>query len=105
MSSVALFENGTPDEPGAALAAYRRAMGALAAEATLRWHVDPGNLGLLSRAVREVFVRLYDDGLIYRALAMINWCPFCRTAISDVEVEFRDVHGKIYRAGQLPLPI
>ena len=57
-----------------------------------RFTLDEG----LSRAVREVFVRLYEDGLIYRALAMINWCPSCRTAISDVEVEFRDVHGKIY---------
>jgi valyl-tRNA synthetase len=44
----------------------------------------------LSRAVRHVFVKLYEDGLIYRDLAMVNWCPQCRTAISDIEVEFRD---------------
>ena len=44
----------------------------------------------LSRAVRYVFVKLYEDGLIYRDLAMVNWCPNCRTAISDIEVEFRD---------------
>lgn len=51
---VALFEDGTPDEPGAALAAYRRETGALGDGAVLRWHVDPGNLGLLSRALREL---------------------------------------------------
>ncbi len=67
-------------------------LGASADWSRSRFTLDEG----LSRAVREVFVRLYDDGLIYRALAMVNWCPFCRTAISDVEVEFRDVHGEIY---------
>src|ERR1041385_4684881 len=43
-----------------------------------RFTLDEG----LSRAVRYVFVKLYEDGLIYRDLAMVNWCPFCRTAIS-----------------------
>jgi len=57
-----------------------------------RFTMDEG----LSRAVRHVFVRLYEDGLIYRALAMVNWCPRCQTAISDIEVEYRDVDGKIY---------
>ena len=38
--------------------------------------------------MRHVFVQLYRDGLIYRDLRMVNWCPFCRTAISDVESEF-----------------
>ncbi|HMG21860.1 MAG TPA: radical SAM protein [Kofleriaceae bacterium] len=54
---TALFEHGTPDEPGAALAAFtasRRAAGGGAADRPLRWYVDPGNLGLLSRAVREL---------------------------------------------------
>jgi valyl-tRNA synthetase len=50
----------------------------------------------LSRAVRHVFVRLYEDGLIYRDIAMVNWCPFCRTAISDIEVEYRERTGKLY---------
>ncbi len=49
-----LFAEGTPDEPGAALAAYRRATAALDGTTPLVWHVDPGNLGLLSRAVREL---------------------------------------------------
>ena len=72
-------------------------LGASADWSRSRFTLDEG----LSRAVREVFVRLYEDGLIYRALAMVNWCPFCRTAISDVEVEFRDVHGKIYEIDYL----
>ncbi|HEX7190074.1 MAG TPA: valine--tRNA ligase [Thermoanaerobaculia bacterium] len=50
----------------------------------------------LSRAVRHVFVRLYEDGLIYRDIAMVNWCPSCRTAISDIEVEYRERNGKLY---------
>jgi valyl-tRNA synthetase len=50
----------------------------------------------LSYAVRYVFVKLYEDGLIYRDLAMVNWCPRCLTAISDVEVEFRERNGKLY---------
>jgi len=57
-----------------------------------RFTLDDG----LSRAVRTVFVKLYEDGLIYRDLAMVNWCPFCRTAISDIEVEFRERNGKLY---------
>lgn len=44
----------------------------------------------LSKAVREVFVKLYDKGLIYRGDRMINWCPECRTALSDAEVEHED---------------
>jgi len=57
-----------------------------------RFTLDEG----LSRAVRYVFVKLYEDGLIYRDLAMVNWCPNCRTAISDVEVEFRERNAKLY---------
>ena len=50
----------------------------------------------LSRAVREVFVRLYDQGLIYRGKYIVNWCPDCGTAISDLEVKHEDVAGKLY---------
>ncbi|HVR38173.1 MAG TPA: valine--tRNA ligase [Thermoanaerobaculia bacterium] len=57
-----------------------------------RFTLDDG----LSHAVRYVFVKLYEDGLIYRDLAMVNWCPHCRTAISDIEVEFRERNGKLY---------
>ncbi len=57
-----------------------------------RFTLDEG----LSRAVREVFVRLYDEGLIYRGERLINWCPRCRTALSDLEVEHVGVEGKLY---------
>ena len=50
----------------------------------------------LSRAVREVFVRLYEEGLIYRGKYIVNWCSDCGTAISDLEVKHEDVPGKLY---------
>jgi valyl-tRNA synthetase len=57
-----------------------------------RFTMDDG----LSAAVREVFVRLYQDGLIYRSERLINWCPRCQTALSDIEVEHEDVKGRMY---------
>lgn len=57
-----------------------------------RFTLDEG----LSRAVRETFVRLYNEGLIYRGEYMINWCPRCGTALSDLEVEHEEVHSKLY---------
>jgi valyl-tRNA synthetase len=54
-----------------------------------RFTLDPG----LSRAVREVFVRLYEKGLIYRGEYMVNWCPRCQTALSDLEVAHEDVRA------------
>jgi valyl-tRNA synthetase len=50
----------------------------------------------LSHAVKETFVRLYEDGLIYRGKYIVNWCPDCGTAISDLEVKHEDVPGKLY---------
>jgi len=50
----------------------------------------------LSRAVREVFVRLYEQGLIYRGKYIVNWCPRCVTAISDLEVKHEEVPGKLW---------
>ncbi|HEX6803637.1 MAG TPA: valine--tRNA ligase [Terriglobales bacterium] len=50
----------------------------------------------LSRAVREVFVRLYEQGLIYRGNYIINWCPWHETAISDLEVKHEEVAGKLW---------
>src|SRR5205085_3322839 len=50
----------------------------------------------LSRAVREVFVRLYEEGLIYRGKYIVNWCPRCETAISDLEVKHEDSAGKLW---------
>ena len=54
-----------------------------------RFTLDEG----CSKAVREVFVRLYEKGLIYRGERIINWCPHCRTSISDAEVEFSEHDG------------
>jgi len=54
--------------------------------------LDPG----VSRAVREVFVRLYERGLVYRDRYIVNWCPACLTALSDEEVEMRETRGKLY---------
>ncbi|MFI0374158.1 valine--tRNA ligase [Actinomadura sp. 1N219] len=48
-----------------------------------------------ARAVRTIFKRLFDDGLIYRAERIINWCPRCLTALSDIEVEHEDVDGEL----------
>ncbi|KPL08250.1 valine--tRNA ligase [candidate division BRC1 bacterium SM23_51] len=56
-----------------------------------RFTLDPG----LSRAVRTVFKRLYDDGLIYRGNYLVNWCPKLQTVLSDDEVEYREVDGRL----------
>ena len=56
-----------------------------------RFTLDPG----LSRAVRKVFVALYERGLIYRGDYIVNWCPRCRTALSDEEVEHEQVKGEL----------
>lgn len=49
-----------------------------------------------SKAVREVFVNLYDKGLIYRGSRIINWCPGCKTAISDAEVEYEEENSSLW---------
>ncbi|MER7463569.1 valine--tRNA ligase [Streptomyces sp. NPDC097981] len=56
-----------------------------------RFTMDEG----LSKAVQTIFKRLYDDGLIYRAERIINWCPRCLTAISDIEVEYQEDAGEL----------
>ncbi len=50
----------------------------------------------LSRAVLEAFVRLYERGLIYRGTYMVNWCPRCATALSDLEVKHDDTQGNLW---------
>lgn len=57
-----------------------------------RFTMDEG----LSKAIKEVFVRLYKEGLIYRGDYIINWCPRCRTALADLEVEHRTHDGFLY---------
>ena len=56
-----------------------------------RFTMDPG----LSRAVQTIFKRLFDDGLIYRAERIINWCPRCLTALSDIEVDHSEDEGEL----------
>lgn len=58
----------------------------------LRFTMDEG----LSRAVLETFVRLHQKGLIYRGKYIVNWCPRCRTALSDIEVEHDDHEGSLW---------
>ncbi len=57
-----------------------------------RFTLDEG----CSKAVREVFVNLYEKGLIYQGKRMVNWCPHCRTTISDAEVEYEDQAGHFW---------
>ncbi len=57
-----------------------------------RFTLDDG----CSEAVKEVFVKLYNDGLIYRGTRIINWCPHCKTSISDAEVEYKDMDGNFW---------
>ncbi|SIS63923.1 valine--tRNA ligase [Alicyclobacillus vulcanalis] len=77
---------------GGTITSQIRALGASCDWSRERFTMDPG----LSRAVREVFVRLYEEGLIYRGNRIINWCPRCRTALSDIEVEHVEEQGVLY---------
>ncbi len=54
--------------------------------------MDEGNC----RAVREVFCRLYEKGYIYRGKRIVNWCPKCKTSISDIEIDFQENHGHLW---------
>ena len=69
-----------------------RKMGSSCDWSRQRFTMDEG----CSKAVKEVFVKLYNKGLIYRGERMINWCPHCRTSISDAEVEFEEQHGSFW---------
>ncbi len=69
-----------------------RRMGASADWDRERFTMDEG----LSRAVREAFVRYYEQGLIYRGKYIVNWCPHCHTTISDIEVEHNEREGHLW---------
>ncbi len=76
---------------GGTITKQMRAMGFSCDWSRERFTLDEG----LSAAVREVFVTLYEEGLIYRGNRIINWCPRCHTAISDIEVEHQDETGTL----------
>jgi valyl-tRNA synthetase len=77
------------EQYGSRIGQQHEALGACLDWERERFTMDEG----LSRAVREVFVRLHEEGLIYREKKLINWCPDCRTALSDLEVEHEEGHA------------
>ncbi len=89
------------EESGGTILRQLRRLGASCDWSRLRFTMDEG----LSRAVREVFVRLYDEGLIYRDDYIVNWCPRCQTVLSDLEVEReeRDAEFVYIKYGPLTL--
>ena len=78
-------------ESGGAILGQMKRLGDSVAWSRERFTMDEG----LSRAVQTIFKRLFDDGLIYRAERIINWCPRCLTALSDIEVEHSDDDGEL----------
>jgi len=79
-------------ESGGAIINQLKRLGASCDWDRERFTMDDG----LSRAVRKVFVQLYDEGLIYKDNYIINWCPRCGTALSDLEVEHEEIDGFLY---------
>ena len=79
------------EESGGKITGQMRRLGDGVDWSRARFTMDEG----LSRAVQTIFKRLYDDGLIYRAERIINWCPRCQTALSDIEVEHSDDEGEL----------
>ena len=80
------------EKSGGTIIAQLKRLGASCDWDRQRFTMDEG----LSEAVREVFVRLHEDGLLYRGERLINWCPRCLTALSDIEVEHEETTGKLY---------
>ncbi len=79
------------EESGGKILGQMRRLGDSVDWSRERFTMDEG----LSRAVQTIFKRLYDDGLIYRAERIINWCPRCLTALSDIEVDHSDEDGEL----------
>ncbi len=80
------------EQSGGAIIEQLKRLGSSCDWSRERFTMDEG----LSRAVREVFVRLYNEGLIYRDNYIINWCPRCKTALSDLEAEHEETGGFLY---------
>jgi valyl-tRNA synthetase len=81
------------EETGSTILRQLRALGASCDWGRTYFTLEPR----MSRAVREAFVRLYEKGLVYRGLYIINWCPRCLTALSNEEVDKEEADGKIWR--------
>ena len=79
-------------ETGATILEQLKVIGASCDWTRTRFTLDPA----YSRAVRDVFVTLWEEGLIYRGHRVIHWCPRCLTALSDEEAESKDIDGKLY---------
>jgi len=80
------------EEYGSAIIGQLKRLGASCDWQRERFTMDEG----LSKAVRRVFVKLHEEGLIYRGNYIINWCPRCLTALSDLEVEHEELDGQLY---------
>ena len=79
-------------QSGSTILRQLRALGASCDWSRERFTMDDG----LSLAVREAFVRLWEEGLLYRAERLINWCPRCKTALADIEVVHEEVEGHLW---------
>ncbi|HEX9444619.1 MAG TPA: valine--tRNA ligase, partial [Candidatus Binatia bacterium] len=80
------------EEAGSTILNQLKALGVSCDWSRERFTMDEG----LSRAVREAFVRLWEDGLLYRAERLINWCPRCKTALADIEVVHEETDGNLW---------
>ncbi len=80
------------EQYGSRINIQTRRLGASADWSRERFTMDDG----LTAAVQEAFIRLYEDGLIYRGKRIVNWCPGCHTAISDLEVDHDQVPGHLW---------
>ena len=89
------------EESGRTIVGQLMRLGASCDWSRERFTMDEG----LSRAVRKVFVTLYQEGLIYRGNYIIQWCPRCMTALSDLEVEYEEREGKLYYIQYGPLTL
>jgi valyl-tRNA synthetase len=89
------------EESGGTIIRQLKRLGASCDWERERFTMDPG----LSAAVREVFVRLWEEGLIYRGDYIVNWCPRCQTVLSDLEVEYEDRAAELYYIKYGPLAL
>jgi valyl-tRNA synthetase len=89
------------EESGGTIVRQLKRLGASCDWTRERFTMDPG----LSRAVREVFVRLWEEGLIYRGDYIVNWCPRCQTVLSDLEVEREEQDGEFVYIKYGPLTL